>query len=332
MHDMASVAMDYDGIVRVSDTQPPVSDTSEFLRAVVDGLSQPERAIPCRFLYDAAGSAIFDRICELPEYYPTRTERWILETHATAIAKAISGEVRFIELGAGSGGKAEILLDAIEQVRAYVCIDISPVPLASAAASVRARYPDITVDAVCGNYLGKLDLPPRRGLRDICFFPGSTIGNFDRDDAQAFLRDWSRRLGQDGMMLIGVDLKKDAGLLEDAYDDAQGVTAQFSLNLLHRANHELGADFDTSAFVHRARYVSEPGHVEISLVSLRDQIVTVAGRRFGFEQGAAIHVENSHKYAVDEFALLASKAGFDSVDVWTDQDVLFSVHLLRVAR
>ncbi|CCW19235.1 ABC transporter ATP-binding protein [Sphingobium indicum BiD32] len=331
MHNMVSVAMDYDGIARFSDTQPAVSDTSEFLHAVVGGLSQPDRAIPCRFLYDAAGSAIFDQICELPEYYPTRTERRILETHAPTIAEAISGKIRFIELGAGSGGKAEILLDAMAQVRAYVCIDISPVPLASAAAVVRARHPDIAVDALCGNYLGELDLPPRRGLRDMCFFPGSTIGNFDRDDAQAFLREWSRRLGQGGMMLIGVDLKKEAGLLEDAYDDAQGVTAQFSLNLLHRANRELGADFDTSAFAHRARYVSEPGHVEISLVSLREQMVTVAGRRFQFAQGATIHVENSHKYAIDEFAMLASKAGFDSVDVWTDKDALFSVHLLRVA-
>jgi L-histidine N-alpha-methyltransferase len=331
MHNMAGAAMEQDEMACDSFTEAPVADTSEFLRAVVDGLSLSDRAIPCRFLYDAAGSALFDRICELPEYYPTRTERRILETHATAIAEAISGEVRFIELGAGSGGKAEILLDAMVQVRAYVCIDISPVPLASAAAAVRAHYPDIEVDAVCGNYLGALDLPPRGGLRDVCFFPGSTIGNFDRDDAQAFLREWSRRLGQDGMMLIGVDLKKETGLLEDAYDDAQGVTAQFSLNLLHRANRELGADFDTNAFAHRARYVSEPGYVEISLVSRREQIVTVAGRSFGFEQDEAIHVENSHKYAIDEFALLAGNAGFDSVDVWTDEDALFSVHLLRVA-
>lgn len=332
MHDTSSVAIDYNGIMSVPGVQPPVSDTSEFLRAVVDGLAQPDRAIPCRFLYDAEGSAIFDRICELPEYYPTRTERWILEAHATAIAEAISGQVRFIELGAGSGGKAEILLDAMERVRAYVCVDISPDPLASTAAAIRARYPDIAVDAVCGNYLGELDIPPRRGLRDFCFFPGSTIGNFERDDAQAFLRRWSRRLGQEGMLLIGVDLKKDAALLENAYDDALGVTAQFSLNLLHRANQELGADFDPSGFAHRARYVSEPGYVEISLVSLREQMVTIAGRRFAFEQGATIHVENSHKYAVDEFASMASRAGFDSVDVWTDEESLFSVHLLRVAR
>lgn len=331
MYNMARNAIENDETLIDLVTPAPVSDTAEFRQAVVEGLSRPDRAIPCRFLYDAAGSAIFDRICELPEYYPTRTERRILETHAKAIAETIRGNIRFIELGAGSGCKAEILLDAMEQVRAYICIDISPVPLASAAAAVRTRYPAIEVDSVCGNYLGELDLPTRGNLRDVCFFPGSTIGNFDRDDARAFLRRWSQRLGQDGLMLIGVDLKKDIALLEDAYDDAQGVTAQFSLNLLHRANRELAADFDTGAFAHRARYVSQPGHIEISLVSRRDQTVRLDGRSFDFARDEAIHVENSHKYTIGEFASLAKEAGFDSVDVWTDEDALFSVHLLRVA-
>lgn len=331
MHFSESTAMERDDVQTERAIEDPTPATGDFLREVLEGLSRPHRAIPCRFLYDAAGSAIFDRICDLPEYYPTRTERQILETNAHAIAAATSGEFRFVELGAGSGGKAEILLDAMQQARAYVCIDISPVPLASAAAAVRARYPDLAVSAVCGNYLGELDLPPRKGLRDLCFFPGSTIGNFERDDALVFLREWRNRLGPDGMMLIGVDLKKDVAVLEAAYDDAQGVTATFSLNLLHRANRELGADFDTAAFRHRARYVSDPGHVEISLVSQTEQVVSIAGRKFRFAKGEAFHVENSHKYAIDEFAALAGKAGFNSLDVWTDDDALFSVHLLRVA-
>ncbi len=306
-------------------------DRSDFMDEVLAGLSASHRAIPCRFLYDAAGSELFDRICLLPEYYPTRTERQILSGHATDIAAAIGQDVRFIELGAGSGGKAELLLDAMPGARSYVCIDISPVPLANAAAGVRARYPGLDVSHVCGNYLGALDVPSGGGLRDVCFFPGSTIGNFEREDAQAFLAQWRERLGPAGMMLIGVDLKKDAGVLERAYDDAQGITAQFSLNLLRRANCELGANFNLEAFRHRARYIGNPGHIEITLVSRADQSVRVGGRQFRFAEGDAIHVENSHKYAVPEFAALAEKAGFASAGVWTDADELFSVHLLRAA-
>lgn len=309
----------------------PVAQDATFLNEVLAGLSRSPKAIPCRYLYDEHGSALFDRICLLPEYYPTRTERRILSAHAPEMAAAIGEGVRFIELGAGSGGKAELLLGAMPGARAYVCIDISPVPLANAAAGVGARHPDLAVSQVCGNYLGELELPSGGSLRDVCFFPGSTIGNFERKDAQAFLAKWHGRLGPDGMMLIGVDLKKDAGVLERAYDDAQGVTAQFSLNLLRRANRELGANFNLDAFRHRARYVSDPGYIEITLVSLTDQTVKVGGRHFHFAPGETIHVENSHKYGVGEFTVLAGEAGFASAGVWTDPAGLFSVHLLRAA-
>lgn len=301
----------------------------DFLQEMLAGLSASQKAIPCRFLYDQAGSALFDQICLLPEYYPTRTERRILSDHAPDIAAAIGDNVRFIELGAGSGGKAELLLDAMPGARGYVCVDISPVPLEHAAAGVRRRYPAIDVRHVCGNYLGELVLPSGGDLRDVCFFPGSTIGNFERADAEAFLARWRDRLGPGGMMLIGVDLKKDLAVLERAYDDAQGVTAQFSLNLLRRANRELGANFDLSDFRHRARYLGEPGHIEITLVSQRLQTVSLGGKSFNFAQGEAIHVENSHKYGIDEFKNLARRAGFASAGVWTDDDDLFSVHLLR---
>ena len=307
------------------------AEASHFLGEVLAGLSEHDKAIPCRFLYDETGSSLFDRICLLSEYYPTRTERQILSVHAPDIASAIGQDVRFIELGAGSGGKAELLLDAMPGAQSYVCIDISPVPLANAAAGVRARYPHLDVSHVCGNYLGELALPSGGGLRDVCFFPGSTIGNFEREDAQAFLAQWRERLGPDGMMLIGVDLKKDAGVLEQAYDDAQGITAQFSLNLLRRANRELGANFNLDDFRHRARYIEHPGHIEITLVSKADQAVRIAGHQFRFGKGEAIHVENSHKYAIPEFTALAQNAGFASAGVWTDAEKLFSVHLLRAA-
>ncbi|WP_206239204.1 L-histidine N(alpha)-methyltransferase [Novosphingobium terrae] len=305
---------------------------SPFLEALIEGLSKPDKAIPCRFLYDEAGSKLFDDICLLPEYYPTRTETALLRAHAAQMARRIGAGVRFIELGAGSGGKAEFVLDALHAQglppAAYVCLDISPVPLAATAEAIEQRYPGLPVTAVCGNYLGELDLPASQA-RDLCFFPGSTIGNFERPEARDFLAHWRQRLSPDAMMLIGVDLKKDIPTLERAYDDAQGVTAQFSLNVLARANRELGADFDTSRFHHRARYMEDPGHIEISLVSQEAQSVTVGDNLFHFAAGEAVHIENSHKYSVSEFAALSASAGFDVDTVWTDPRRWFSLHLLR---
>lgn len=308
---------------------PDDYEQTGFLAEMLRGMSAHNKAIPCRFLYDEQGSDLFDQICLVPEYYPTRTERRILTDNAARIAGKIGADARFIELGAGSGGKAELLIDAMPALHSYVCIDISPVPLTAAAEAMRARYPGLAVASVCGNYLGALDIPAGGGTRDVCFFPGSTIGNFERDEAQAFLRRWHDRLGPGGKMVIGVDLKKDVDVLECAYDDVQGITAQFSLNVLHRANRELGADFRPDAFRHRARYIAEPGHIEISLVSLADQDVTIAGRRFHFAKGEAIHIENSHKYGIAEFADLARQSGFRHVEAWTDDQDLFSVHLLE---
>lgn len=315
--------------------RPPTEaqdNLEDFRHEMLLGMSKAVKAIPCRFLYDQTGSALFDQICRLPEYYPTRTEMGILKNHAPDIARHVGPAVRFIELGAGSGGKAEWLMDALDRPSGYLCIDISPAPLAATALTMAKRYPGLEVMARCGNYLAELDLPPSGTGPDLCFFPGSTIGNFERDDAQRFLAQWRERLGGDGMMVVGVDLQKDVTLLDQAYDDAQGVTARFSLNVLARANAELGADFDLSRFRHRARYCTNPGHIEISLVSLADQSVQVAGRSFHFAKGEALHIENSHKYTVEEFAAMAGRAGFASDAVWTDAEGLFSVHLLRVAR
>lgn len=263
----------------------------------------------------------------------------LLRAHAPQMARRIGANARFIELGAGSGGKAEFLLDALMAQglppAGYVCLDISPVPLAATAEAIEQRYPHLAVTAVCGNYLGDVDLPPSTA-RDVCFFPGSTIGNFERHEARAFLAQWRQRLShfdeRGAMMLIGVDLKKDVPTLERAYDDAQGVTAQFSLNVLTRANRELGADFNIDQFRHRARFVHDPGHIEISLVSQSDQTVTVDGQRFHFAAGEALHIENSHKYSLSEFAALAADAGFSVDTVWTDPRRWFSLNLLRAER
>jgi L-histidine N-alpha-methyltransferase len=303
--------------------------STAFLEAMLHGLSQNDKAIPCRFLYDARGSDLFDQICLLPEYYPTRTEKSILAAAAPEIgAKAGSG-ARFIELGAGSGGKAEWLLDALPAPRAYICIDISPVPLAATQQAIAQAYPSLRATAICADYLGDFSLPHDGTGPDLCFFPGSTIGNFDRAEAEAFLAGWRQRMGPEGMMLIGVDLQKDVALLEAAYDDAQGVTAQFSLNVLARANRELGANFQLSQFRHRARYITQPGHIRIDLVSQVDQTVTLAGHAFKFSADEAVHIENSHKYTVQEFTDMASRAGFSSMGVWTDAQHLFSLHLLK---
>jgi L-histidine N-alpha-methyltransferase len=302
-----------------------------FRQALVDGLGQARKAIPCRFLYDARGSALFDAICEQPEYYPTRTELAILRRHADDIAALVGPDARLIELGSGSSLKVRLLLSALASPAAYVPVDISRGHLRTAAEAIAADYPDLAVHAVCADYGRPFALPalPGEGRR-LGFYPGSTIGNFTPEEARIFRAAGAGRLGPGAGMLVGVDLKKDAAVLDAAYDDAAGVTAQFSLNLLVRANRELGADFAVDQFVHEARYRPELGCVEINLRSLRAQSVTIAGKRFDFAADERVHVEDSYKYEVDEFSRLARAAGFASQAVWTDPDHLFSVHYLLV--
>lgn len=305
------------------------AEEESFLDAVIEGLSRPQKAIPCRFLYDEAGSALFDRICELPEYYPTRTETAILTERAGDIAALAGPRAQLIELGSGSSIKVRILLDALAEPAAYVAVDVSREHLRRAASTLAADFPGVRVAAICADYSAPFPLPelPSAGRR-VAFFPGSTIGNLEPEEALAFLRIWARRLGPDAAMLVGVDLKKDASILDPAYDDAQGVTARFSLNILARANAELGSDFDLSGYLHHARYSEAAGRVEIHLRSLKRQSVSLAGRSFAFEEGERIHVEHSYKYAIDEFQALARRAGFTPTAVFTDPAALFSVHYL----
>jgi dimethylhistidine N-methyltransferase len=305
-----------------------------FRDAVLAGLGRRRKSIPCRFFYDERGSALFEEICELPEYYPTRTEIGILEDNAREIARLMGRHAQLIEFGSGSSRKVRILLDALEEPAAYVALDISREPLLHATETLAAEFPRLAVVAVCADYTRPFDLPPlpvTRAGRRVGFFPGSTIGNFVPDEAVEFLAGWRRLLGRDGGLLIGVDLKKDKDVLEAAYDDRQGVTAAFNLNLLERMNRELGGDFDLDRFAHEAFYNEAAGRIEIYIRSLADQIVTVAGHAIRFAEGERIHTEDSCKYSVPEFHRLAAHAGFRPVQTWTDDAALFSVHFLAVS-
>jgi L-histidine Nalpha-methyltransferase len=306
-------------------------EPESFRECVLAGLSQRQKSIPCRFLYDERGSTLFEAICETPEYYPTRTETGILAACAQEIAALMGPHCQLVEFGSGSSRKVRLLLSAFEQPSSYVAIDISREALQQAADDVAALFPNIDVRAVCADYMAPLDLAdipePKQGRR-LGFFPGSTIGNLDRLTAVEFLKRCRRVVGADGAMLVGVDLKKDARLLHAAYNDAAGITASFTLNLLTRINRELDGDFDLAKFMHDASYNPVEGKVEIFIRSLAEQVVTIAGERFRFRRGEGIHTEDSCKYSVPEFQSLAARAGFAPSRVWTDAAQLFSIHLL----
>lgn len=302
---------------------------SEFGRELQAGLSRRARSVSPKFFYDVEGSALFDRICELPEYYPTRTELGILTDCAAEIAQQIGPNAEIIEFGAGSLTKVRLLLDALETPRRYLPIDISGEHLEAAAERLRADYPQLVVQPVAADYTMPLVLPaPGEGAgRRVGFFPGSTLGNFTPDEALNFLQ-LAARLLRGGGLLLGVDLVKDPALLHAAYNDAQGVTAAFNLNLLRRANAELGADFDLDAFDHAAFYNAPLQRIEMHLVSRCAQSVVLNGETFAFAEGETLHTEHSHKFTVDGLRSLAVRAGFRPVAVWTDPERLFSVHWL----
>lgn len=302
---------------------------SEFGREMQAGLARKPRRISPKYFYDAAGSQLFDRICELPEYYPTRTELRILGECAGEIAGQIGPGAEIVEFGAGSLTKVRLLLDALDSPRRYLPIDISGEHLEAAAERLKADYPRLAVQPIAADYTMPLVLPaplPGAGKR-VGFFPGSTIGNFEPDEALAFLQLAARML-RGGGLLIGVDLVKDPDRLHAAYNDAQGVTSAFNLNLLRRANAELDTDFDIDGFAHAAFYNAPEQRIEMHLVSRRDQMVSLNGERFGFVEGETIHTEYSHKFTVEGLRALAVKAGFRPLAVWTDPERLFSVHWL----
>lgn len=298
---------------------------------VLAGLRRRPRNIPPKFFYDTEGSRLFDAITQTPEYYPTRTELQILQTHAPEIARRVGTGSLLVEPGGGSCANVRILLEGLRPC-AYVPMDIAREHLWLAAEQVAAEFPWLEVHAACTDFTRLLELPASvpEGPR-VAFFPGSSIGNFDPPAAVDFLAAVADLVGPGGFLLIGVDLKKDRALLDAAYNDAAGITAAFNKNLLTRINRELGADFDLAAWSHRAFYAEALGRIEMHLVSGRAQTVRVAGETFAFEAGESIHTENSYKYAVEDFQGLAIQAGFQTEAVWTDGADCFSVHLLRVA-
>jgi dimethylhistidine N-methyltransferase len=303
---------------------------SDFASALFDGLSAPAKSIPCRFLYDAAGSALFEKITALPEYYPTRTETEILRDRACEIACETPPGSVLIEFGSGSSLKTELLLAEMRDLYAYIPIDISDAALRGAQARIEERFPDLRVLPLRGDFAQPIPMPPDVvGRPRLGFFPGSTIGNLENPIAIKLLANMAQMLGENGRLVIGADLKKDERQLVSAYDDAAGVTAAFNLNLLKRANRELGADFDVGQFDHLAEYDSNRDRIEIFLVSQAEQTVEVLGRRFRFAAGERVHTEHSHKYDIEGFHALAARAGWRPVHVWTDEDRLFSVHTLE---
>ncbi len=297
---------------------------------VVRGLSLRQKALPPKYFYDSRGSALFERICRLPEYYPTRVEMDIMVSISGELSERLGPGCALIEYGSGSGLKTRVLLAALKPV-AYLPIDIAVDQLKAAAADVAGTFPAIEVIAVCADYTAPLVIDRLERLharRQVVYFSGSTIGNLTPDDARVFLQRARALVGRGGAMIVGVDLQKDHAVLHAAYNDAQGVTAAFNLNLLRRLNDELGAHFDLQRWSHRAFYNADLGRIEMHLVSDCDQSVAIGGQRFDFRAGETIHTENSYKYTLDGFKALASSAGFTPAASWTDGAHLFAVHYL----
>ena len=321
---------------------PASIEHDAFRDDVLTGLAGEQKSIPCKYFYDERGSALFEQITETEEYYPTRTELAIMEADADEMAAAIGPRAVLIEYGSGSSRKTRVLLDRLtppdvppeRALAAYVPIDISREHLHATAEALDAAYPGLPVLPVAADYTADFelpDLPPHE--KRVVYFPGSTIGNFDRAQAADFLRHAAEvATGDDdaGGLLIGVDLVKDRATLEAAYDDAEGVTAAFNLNLLHRINRELDGTFDPDAFEHRAVWNDDERRIETYVVSTRDQTATVDGVTFDFAEGEAVHTENSHKYTVEGFADDAADAGFVLRQHWSDRGRLFSVLYFEV--
>lgn len=303
-----------------------------FFADVIAGLSRPQKAIPPKYFYDERGSELFDAICDVPEYYPTRTEAALLSRIAPALAKELSELSHLVEYGSGASRKTRIVLDALKNLKTYVPIDVSEEFLLNVADRLAADYPDLDVLPLVGDFGEVLTLPmeTETGQR-AGFFPGSTIGNLGPAGGTAFLARARQSLGAGSVFLLGADLIKDENTLRAAYNDSAGITAQFNLNLLSRINRELGADFKESAFRHKAIWNAQESRIEMHLVSDVAQTVAIDGRRFGFRPGETIHTENSYKFTPASLTMLAASAGWTLRNIWTDSAFPFAVALFRAA-
>jgi dimethylhistidine N-methyltransferase len=319
------------GRVTVLDLEPVNAD---FLAEVISGLSSSPRTLPCKFFYDERGADLFQKICELPEYYITRTETELLRRSAPEISESIGANAAVIGFGTGAGIKTRMLLEQLQNPIAYIPVDISKQRLIDSAIELSHAMPALEILPVCADYLQELQLPKplRKPDHVAVFFPGSTIGNLEPHVAQDFLRRVCRLCGKSGGLIIGIDLQKSREILEAAYNDSAGVTAEFNLNLLARANRELGADFDLARWKHRAVYNESEGRIEMRLVSEGEQTVHVGGREFHFATGEEIITEFSYKHTLEGFVRLAASAGFrEASRVWTDPRRMFAIFHFAVA-
>jgi dimethylhistidine N-methyltransferase len=307
------------------------AEENSFLQDVLTGLSSKPKWMAAKHFYDAEGSKLFERIMQLPEYYPTRSEMQTLRENTAAIASLVPEGAALVEFGSGSNAKIRLLLEAAPQIAAYVPVDISAEYLEEQAQELRRDFPKLKIFPVAADFTKRFELPAKvRAMPRVGFFPGSTVGNFEPLAAVSFLRNAARILGENASLVIGVDLVKDEKILHAAYNDAEGVTAAFNLNLLARINREADADFDLASFEHRAFFNTKRERIEMHLVSRKSQTVTVGGEPFEFEPGETIHTENSYKYTRDGFKNLARQAGWIEHALWTDSAGNFSVRALKI--
>jgi L-histidine Nalpha-methyltransferase len=316
-------------LARVAPLLEPSKAAAAFAADVLAGLQAERKALPAKYFYDSAGSRLFERISQLPEYYPTRTELGILREHAADIARLLPDKAALVEFGSGASTKASILLAAAPQLSAYVPVDISSEVLHHEAEALRRSFPKLAVIPVDADFCQPFDLPAERTtLPRAGFFPGSTIGNFEPHEACTFLRNAGRILKPGAPFIIGVDLVKDRAVLHAAYNDAAGVTAKFNLNLLARINRELGADFDLKCFEHHAFFNRERSRIEMHLASIKRQKARILGETIEFRAGETIHTENSYKYMPASFGALARGSGWNVQALWTDPNRYFAVYVL----
>jgi len=309
----------------------PKDRGTQFRTDVLTGLSRSPKEIPSKYFYDARGSALFDQICELPEYYLTRTEISIMRCHAGAMAAAIGPDCLVVEFGSGSSVKTPILIEALRQPAGYIPVDISRDHLHASARMIARRFPNLEVTPLWADFTEPFELPRLRNHveRTLVYFPGSTIGNFMPEEATRLMERMAHLVRPGGALLIGVDTRKPGELVEPAYNDRAGVTADFNLNLLARINRELNGRFDLALFEHRAFFDEKDGRIEMQLVSKKKQTVRIDDVAIEFDEGESIRTEYSYKFRPEYFAKLASQAHFQSQQVWLDEEKLFSVHLLE---
>ena len=312
---------------KVSTKTEPVAGSPDDLTEILAGLSQREKVISPKFFYDDAGSKLFDAICERPEYYPTKTELGSRRANRGEIAALVGEQASLIEFGSGSSRKTRVLLETLPQLAAYVPVDISSDHLLETAEKLQIEFPHIQVLPVVADFAQPFQLPSPdvMPIKNIVYFPGSTIGNFPPEAANELLKVMHQEAGEHGALLIGVDLQKDKTIIEHAYNDSAGVTAEFNLNVLTRINREFSGTFDLDGFRHRAIYNGDKGRIEMYLDSVKDQSADVGGSTIEFAKGESINTEHSHKYTLEGFAAMAKAAGFKVEKVWMDADKMFSV-------